>query len=376
MMYLDNAATTPLLPQVADILVRFGTQMYFNPSALYAQAIEVNAELTKARMGLCRALGAAPGTVYFTSCGTESDNAALLCVRRKKGSRVIVSAAEHAAVYNSAMALTERGYDVVFAPVDGHGRVMEDEFRKLLTQDTTLVSVMHVNNETGAVNDIKRLCSLTKEACKGALFHSDGVQAFGHIPVNVRALGVDLYSVSGHKIGAPKGVGLLYVKQGVSMAPALYGGGQESGLRSGTENVAGAVSMAACAEAYIAKQADLSAMGKELRARAGQFVAEHNGCKLLSPEDGAPHIVTMSFERVRGEVMMHELEQYGIVVGIGSACSSKKGTARIPKALGLKGGYEMGMVRLSISPFATYDWDYLFAKMHDVYEKLQKFVRV
>ena len=274
------------------------------------------------------------------------------------------------------MALSSEGYDVVFCPVDECGKVKEADFVDLIDDNTTLISVMHVNNETGAVNDIRRLVDLAKAQNPDVVFHSDGVQAFGHIKVNLRALGVDLYSVSGHKIGAPKGVGALYVKKGVSMAPILYGGGQESGLRSGTENVIGIVSLSACAESYLAKQDTLTAKGRVLREKATQFASTHTGCKLLSPEDGAPHIVTLAFEKVRGEVMMHELELDDIIVGIGSACSSKKGSARIPKALGLGAGYEMGMVRLSINPYDEYDLDMLFDKMHAAYERLSKFVRI
>ena len=375
-MYLDNAATTKLLPEVVDIVQKYGCEQFYNPSALYGEAIAVNRALNAQRGVLAKALGVTADCIVYTSCGSESDNAALLATRKKKGGRVIVSAAEHAAMYQSAEALRQMGYDVKYCPVDGCGEVIEEEFVKLLDQNTVLVSVMHVNNETGAVNDVRRLCELTKRYDESILFHADGVQAFGHIKVNLRALGVDLYSVSGHKIGAPKGVGALYVKSGVSMQPIVYGGGQESGLRSGTENAIGIAALSACAEKYLAMQDKLREKGAELRTRALDFVTSHEGCKLLSPENGAPHILTMAFERVRGEVMMHELEGYGITVGIGSACSSKKGTARIPKALGLAGGYEMGMVRISINPFDEYDWDYLFEKMHEAYVKLSRFVRV
>ena len=375
-MYLDNAATTRMLPEVQELVRRYGYDAYYNPSALYRQAIEVRKAVGDARAATAKLLGVDADTIYYTACGTESDNAALLCTRKKRGCRVIVSAAEHAAVYQSAMALRESGYDVVLCPVDEGGKVIEQEFVRLLSPEVGLVSVMHVNNETGAVNDIARLASLAKAANKDVLVHSDGVQAMGHVKVNLRALGVDLYSVSGHKIGAPKGVGLLYVKRGVSLSPVLYGGGQENGLRSGTENVIGALSLAACAAQYLAHTEALTAKGAELRAHAERFAATHEGCRLLSPVDGAPHIVTLAFQRVRGEVMMHELETDGIIVGIGSACSSKKGSARIPKALGLAGGYEMGMVRLSINPFDDYDWDAVFAAMDAAYAKLCKYVRV
>ena len=375
-MYLDNAATTRLLPEVAKIVEKYGYLQYYNPSALYGEAVALHRDVATFRQELAKLLGVTADTIYYTSCGTESDNAALLKVRKKRGGKVIVSNAEHAAVYQCAMALVEQGYDVAFCPVDERGKVIEESFVRLIDDNTTLISVMHVNNETGAVNDVARLVTLAKSKNPQVVFHADGVQAFGHIKVNLRALGVDLYSISGHKIGAPKGVGALYVKKGVSMAPILYGGGQESGMRSGTENVIGIASIAVAAKEYLAMQDRLVLTGAELRAKAEAFCSSHAGCKLLSPVDGAPHIVTLDFEKVRGEVMMHELESAGIIVGIGSACSSKKGSARIPKALGLGGGFEMGMVRMSINPFDEYDFDNLFARMHEAYVKLCKYVRV
>lgn len=375
-MYLDNAATTRLLPEVAEIVEQYGYAQYFNPSALYGEAVSLHRRIADSRQDLAKSLGVGADTLYFTSCGTESDNAALLKVRKKRGGRVIISASEHAAVYASAMALVEQGYDVVQCPVDEAGKVVEQAFCDLIDDNTTLISVMQVNNETGAVNDIARLVALAKAKNPAVIFHSDGVQAFGHIKVNLRALGVDLYSISGHKIGAPKGVGVLYIKKGVSIAPVLYGGGQESGMRSGTENVIGIMSIVLAGKQYLAMQDKLVEKGEKLREMATRFAAAHEGCKVLSPTDGAPHIVTLAFDKVRGEVMMHELENAGIIVGIGSACSSKKGSARIPKALGLAGGYEMGMLRLSINPFDEYDFGLLYEKMHEAYAKLCKYVRI
>lgn len=374
-MYLDNAATTAIRPIVDDIYQEVAHQLYYNPSALYGQALEVAKMIAGARKTIAGLLGVDDKSLVFTSCGSESDTQALLCTRKKPGSRVIISAVEHPAVFNTAMELKQRGYDVVTAPVDESGTVVIDEFVKLLTPNTALVSIMHVNNVTGAINDIAGLVKCVKQYDSSILFHSDGVQAFGHIPVNLRALGIDLYSLSGHKVGAPKGVGALYVKPGVHLSPLVYGGGQENGLRSGTENVLGILAYAVCAKACVKAMPHLVSKGHALKEAIVAFAKGVDGCKIVSPEDGAPHIVALSFAKARGETVMHTLEGYGILTGIGSACSSKKGTARIPKELGLKDGYEMGMVRLSINAFDDYDWDKLIKALQDSYEVLSKYVR-
>lgn len=374
-MYLDNAATTKVLPIVKELFETYSFDRFYNPSGLYKQGIDVAKEIAASREALAKAVHADADRLFFTSCGTESDNYALLGVKKPKSGRIIIGGAEHAAVYQCALALKQQGYDVVFCSVDESGAVSPQALQALLTPDTILVSVMHVNNETGAVNDIAQLVSLVKAYNPNILFHSDGVQAVGHIPVNLLAMGVDLYGASGHKIGAPKGVGWLYIKKGVYVSPLLVGGGQEKGMRSGTENVVGITSLAACTKAYYAANEILIEQGAKLRQTVERFVATHECCKLISPTCGAPHIVSMAFGTVRGEVMMHALEKYGIVTGIGSACSSKKGAARIPAALGLSGGYEMGMLRFSINPFDTYDWDFLAQCMHTEYLALRKYLR-
>ena len=375
-MYLDNAATTQVLPSVKPIFETYAFDRFYNPSGLYNQAITVAQDIRAARSDLAQMMGVEEGSVYYTSCGTESDNTALLMCKKPRGARIIVANAEHAAVQQCAHLLKQQGYDVVFCPVDGVGRVQPQALQNLLTDNTCLVSVMHVNNETGAVNDIAALCRLVKSYNPSILFHCDGVQALGHIPFSLRALGVDMYAVSGHKIGAPKGIGALYIKNGVYVAPLFNGGGQERGLRSGTENVVGIVSLSHCAGQYAAANRQLVQKGQTLRQAMRAFADSHPQCVLLDEGAMAPHIVTLVFGNVRGEVMMHALQQYDITVGIGSACSSKKGTARIPMALGLQGGYQTGMLRLSINPFDVYDWDYLVEKMDIVYAQLCRYTRV
>ena len=225
-IYLDNAATTAVYKEVADKVAKAMTEDYYNPSALYSEAVNIATDIRRARDVIKGALHAPDGDVYFTSGGTESNNTALFCTRKAKNSRIIIGGGEHDSVNAAANELLAQGYDVKFAPIDSNGVVIISEFKKLLTENVSLVSIMHASNETGGVNDIAALVKLTKQVAPKAIFHSDGVQAFGKMSVNLRALGVDLYSVSAHKVHGPKGICALFVKKGVSIRPLLYGGGQ------------------------------------------------------------------------------------------------------------------------------------------------------
>lgn len=375
-VYLDNAATTKTLPECVDVCDKYMAETYFNPSALYQNAIDVARDMKKARQTIANVLGVEEGTITFVSSGSESDNQALFGAHKKHGSRIIVSAIEHSAVYNAANELKQRGYDVVDAPVDKNGKVIESEFVKLLNDNVSLVSIMHVNNVTGAINDIQRLVELTKSISPRALFHSDGVQAFCKIPVKLKRLNVDFYSASSHKIGAPKGSGFLYVKKGVTVSPLIYGGGQEKGLRSSTENVPAIMAFATAAEIAYKNISNLQENGKRFFDYVRNKLSELPDVKILSPVDGAPHIFSVSFKLVRGEVLMHTLEGYGYITGIGSACSSKKGTPRIPAALGLKDGYQEGILRLSINAYDDYDAENFIEKLLESYNLLKKYIRV
>ena len=376
-VYLDNGATTKVLDEAKEACVNYMQENFFNPSALYENAIKVARDIKSAREKIANILGVEESTIVFTSSGTESDNQALFCSRKKPASRIIISASEHSAVYNSAMELKQRGFDVVLCKVDVNGKVVEEDFARLLTKDVSLVSIMHVNNVTGAVNDIKKLVEMTKEVCPNALFHSDGVQAFCKIPTKLKSLGVDLYSASSHKIGGVKGSGFLYVKKGLNISPLLFGGGQERGLRSSTENVPAIMSFAKAAELAFKKMPELKEKGNmffdELKLR---LQAEIKDLMFLTPENHAPHIFALTFKDVRGETLMHTLEDSGFILGIGSACSSKKGTARIPESLGLNGGFEQGMIRISINPYEDYDAEALAGAIVENYKILRKYTRV
>ena len=374
MIYFDNAATTRVTPEAAQTVFKYLTEKYYNPSAMYHEALDVKNDLENARSVILNLIGG-EGKLYFTSGGTESDNLAFFGTKKKRNSRVIISAVEHAAVYQSAMSLKQAGFDVCVAPVDGSGKIDVEAFSELLNADTSFVSVIHVSNETGAVNDIGELARLTKRVAPRALFHSDGVQAGGKIKIDLKSIPVDLYSLSAHKIGAPKGTGALYAAKGVHLNPIIVGGGQEDGVRSSTENTAGIMAFAtafAAAVPLIEKSAErLRAIAAYLRKRLGAF----DDVMVISPEDGSPYILSFASASVRGEVIEHAMEREGVLVGTGSACSSNKATRRIPEALKLKGGYAEGIVRLSFSRFSTPgEAEAFVVKFKKVYEELKSHV--
>ena len=372
--YFDNAATTRVDQDVRAIIDRYNTEEFFNPSANYRLSVEVHNRITEARESILRCLKGQNGTIYFTSSGTEADNQAVFCSKKRKNSNVVISSVEHPAVYNSANALKNMGYEVRICPVDGCGRVDFAAFCSLVDKNTSFISVMHVNNETGAINDIAKLVKAAKKINPSVVFHSDGVQAFGKIPVNLAELDVDLYTVSGHKIGAPKGIAALYVKKGVTVSPLLYGGGQENGMRSSTENVSGIMAFAyaaarATAELPANRQNYLSFI-EELRGA----LAPVEEIKYISDEGCSSHIFTFAFKTVRGEVMQHALEVSDILVGTGSACSARRSHDRIPAALGLK-EYADGVIRVSFGRENTMDEvRELGAELLKNYEILKKYV--
>lgn len=350
LIYLDNAATTRIYPEVADIIRQESVEDYFNPSALYKPSVQLAMKIKSAREQIKVALHAPDGELYFTSGGSEADNTALFCTRKPKGSRVIVGLGEHDAIINSANQLSMQGYDVVFAPINTDGSVNVDEFKNLLNENVSLVSIMHVSNETGAINDIAKLVKLTRRFAPNAVFHSDGVQAFEKIKVNLRALDVDLYTISAHKIHGPKGIGGLFVKKSTSIKPLIYGGGQEKGFRSGTENAPGIIGFAKAVE--ISQNNLVSDTQKKTQFKDAlicKILQDIPDTAVISPsENCAPNILTVAFKNVRGEVLLHDIENKGIFVGIGSACSSHH-ESRFKSLLGLDESHRDGIIRFSTS---------------------------
>ncbi len=364
MIYFDNAATTSVLEKCIEIVNKYNTQCFFNPSARYYTSVEVFKEITKARESLAKNLGCNPQELYFTSSGSESDNWAIKGIMKKPNGRLIVSESEHPAIYNTALYLKNSGFDVQFCKVLFDGRVDLSHLETLLTPDTKLVSIMHVNNETGAINDIERVVELVKSKTK-ALVHSDGVQAFGKIPVDVEQLGVDMYSVSGHKIHAPKGIAALYIKRGINITPLIHGGGQENNYRSSTENVSGIIAFSVAANEAIKLLKSTKDNLLSIRSRIVDKIVAEFGTDVRFNTDfdfSSPYILNLSIKGIRGEVLLHVLEKDDIFISTGSACSSKKGVSRLASSLNIPEEFREGTIRLSFSRYSTLEESEIFVE--------------
>ena len=357
MIYLDNAATTALDEKCLDIIREYNVERFYNPSALYRKAMESANAIKQARNSIAKSLGVKGEEIIFTASGSEADNIALLCSVRAKSGKVIIGSSEHSAVYNTALELKVRGYDVVFAPCDKFGRTDVGELEKLIDNTVVLISVMHVCNETGALNDLSAISKIIKAKAPRAIFHSDGVQAYGKIPVNLKSLGVDLYSISGHKIHAPKGIGALYCRSGLYLRTFVFGGGQENNVRSATENLPSIVALGYLAEKILPSLTDNYKKTKELRDYLYQKLTDNfENVKINTDlQHSSPYVFSFALNSARGEVLVHCLEDRGIIVGTGSACNSQKSTKRIPAALGIEGDYAQGMLRVSFNENNTKD---------------------
>lgn len=359
--YLDNAATTKPFSESVEIYKK-SIDDFYNPSASYRCAMFVRKKLENARLEIASILGGKNGKVLFTSSATESNNMVFQGVHLRKGQVVLVSKAEHPAVYESAHRLEQRGIVVKDLPLNQFGQVDLDEFKKLMSEDVALVSVIHVSNETGVVNDIKTLASVAKKINPKVIFHSDGVQAVGKIKVNLQNLGVDLYTISGHKIHAPRGVACLWIKNGVCIDPLLVGGGQENGLRSSTENVFGALALAYSIKKVTDDFDENNAKIIQKRRNLIDLLSNSEISCVFSVNEftnQSPYILSLSFDKIKGEVLIHALEDDGILVSTGSACSSKKAGNRMLEAMGKRPSEVIGSIRISFSPYENFDEKYV-----------------
>ncbi len=371
--YFDNCATTRTDDEVVQTLVNYHTREYFNPSARSSYSLKIANDISFAREKVAKLLGAQGYDVYFTSGGTESDNIAIFGSLKSKRGNIVATLSEHSAVYNTLMELQNRGYEIRLAAVTPDGHIDVDDFLSNVDGETLLACAMHVNNETGAVNDVKRICREVKKINSKTVTLSDGVQAVGKIPVNLADLGVDLYTLSGHKFHASKGTGALLVRKGVRLNSIVFGGGQEKGLRSGTEYVGGIVSLTQAlekAQMRISSNATAFVSFKEIiRSRLVDIPDFRENCV----ENCSPAIMSLAFADIKGEVLLHMLEAYEIVVGTGSACSSKNKQSRIAKAIGLPKEYAEGILRISFSRYNTEDEVVLLAeKLRECVLQLRK----
>lgn len=328
-VYLDHSAATRCCREAADLMVRIMTEDYGNPSSMHRKGMEAENYLREAASELAGILKVQEKEIYFTSGGTESNNWALVgtaMANRRRGNRILVSAVEHAAVSAPARWLADQGFDVVVLPVDRFGVVKMEALEEALTPETILVSVMHVNNEIGSVEPVEEIGNLIRKKAPEAYFHVDAIQAFGKYRIYPRRMRIDMLSASGHKIHGPKGIGLFYVNEKVKIHPLILGGGQQNGMRSGTDNVPGAAGMALAAKMAYEHLEEKTARMRAMRDRLADGLSRIEQVVFhgMPSGQGAPHILNASFLGIRSEVLLHALEDKGIYVSAGSACSSHK----------------------------------------------------
>lgn len=354
-MFFDNASTTRIDDKIVSNIVKLNNEHYYNAGALYSSGRESKAIISKAKDSIKAFIGAgSQDDLIFTGSATEANNLALFGFVKKNTKKILVSMGEHPSIYNVAMELKNRGCDVEFIKLDKNGKVDEEDFVSKLSRDVDLISVMHVSNETGAINDIARLVELAKDENPNVVFHCDGVQAVGKIDVDVDSLGVDLYTMSAHKIHGMKGVGALYVRKGVTLKPVIFGGGQEGGLRSGTENLLGIVSLENAVE-MACSNIDKNYLHISGLKKLFLNSLANTGLKYVvhSSDLASPYIVSLSFVGVRAETLLNMLDDVGVMIGNGSACSSKNSGNRILEAMGVSKAEVESNVRISFSRFNT-----------------------
>lgn len=343
MIYFDNAATTAVRREVVDVIDKILLSDWGNPSSLHRKGLQAERILEDSRARIADILGVKPKTLFFTSCATESNNTVLRGVcAGKRDINIVVSPIEHSSVHETVKALAEEGVEVRFCRADRHGRVDAEQVASLVDGRTVLVSVMHVNNELGTIQPVERIAELIKMKNPRTMMHVDGVQALGKLPLCLGRTEIDFYTASGHKLHAPKGIGLLYVREGDVLTPILYGGGHERGMRSGTPNVAFAAGFAAALELMAADETDMNPVYARARARAEAL----GDVVINSPKDGSPHILNFGLKDVKSEVLLHFMEQAEMYLSSGSACNGAK-VSRVLREIGVPKAYIQGCVRLS-----------------------------
>ena len=381
-VYFDNSATTRCYDSVKDIVVKAMTEDFGNPSAMHLKGVEAEKYIKSAAESLARLLKVQEKEILFTSGGTESDNLALIgaaFANKRSGNHIITTSVEHPAVSQPALFLQEQGFEVTYLPVDSRGVVKMDALKAVLREDTILVSVMYVNNEVGAVMPVEEIAALVHEKSPRALFHVDAIQAFGKYRIYPKKMGIDLLSVSGHKIHGPKGVGFLYINEKAKIQPQILGGGQQGGMRSGTDNVPGIAGLGAAAvEIYKNLEENVENMYrlKEYIAQGLEKIGDIriNGMDL---REGAPQILSISVMGVRSEVLLHSLEERGIYVSAGSACSShKRKPSATLAAMGMSKDQIESTVRLSFCEENTIEEaDYFLQVMGELVPMLRRYSR-
>lgn len=381
-VYLDNSATTRCLPEVAALMTHIMCEDYGNPSSMHKKGVEAEKYVRYSKEIIAKSLKVQEKEILFTSGGTESDNIALIggaYANYRAGRHIITTRIEHPAVLQTCAYLEEQGFEVTYLPVNENGVIKLSDLKRAMTRNTILVSIMHVNNEIGSIQPIAEAGALIKRMNPNTLFHVDAIQSYGKCRIYPKRMNIDLLSVSAHKIHGPKGVGFLYISEKAKVRPILFGGGQQRGMRSGTENVPGIAGMAKAVEqVYMDLDSKVNQLYR-IRERFIQGVSRIEGIKINGCQgaESAPHIVSVSIQGVRSEVMLHALEDKGIYVSAGSACSSNKpAISATLKAIGIEKQYLDSTIRFSFSMFTTEEEiDYTIMCMGELIPMLRHYTR-
>ena len=380
--YLDNSATTKVSENVTNLMVKVMMEDYGNPSSLHMKGVDAEKYIKESKDIIAKLLKVDAKEIIYTSGGTESNNLAIIgaaMANKRAGNRIITSSIEHPSVLATMKYLEDNGFEVIYLPVNSNGVVDMEALKEAMTKETILVSVMHVNNEIGAIEPVSEISKYIKSINPEVVFHVDAIQSFGKLVVQPKKMGIDLLSVSGHKIHGPKGIGFLYASSKVKLKPIIFGGGQQKGMRSGTENVPGIAGIGLAArEAYENFEEKISKM-IELKDYFIDRVTSIENVTVNSSKgaEGAPHIISVSFLGVRSEVMLHSLEDKEIYISSGSACSSNKPSVSATlKGIGLKPEQIDSTVRFSLSYDTTKEeLDYAVDTVAGMIELLRKFTR-
>lgn len=381
-VYLDNSATTRALPGVAALMTKIMCEDYGNPSSMHRKGVESERYIRYAKETIARTLKVQEKEILFTSGGTESDNIAVIgtaFANCRAGNHIITTRIEHPAVLQTCAYLEQQGFQVTYLPVDSNGVIRLEDLERAMTRQTILVSIMHTNNEIGSLQPIAEAGALIKRMNPNTVFHVDAVQGFGKFRIYPKKMNVDFLSVSAHKIHGPKGVGFLYMNEKVKVKPIIFGGGQQRGMRSGTENVPGIAGMALAIEEIYKDFDEKIEYLYEIKDRFIKGLEGIEGIKVngLTGRDSAPHVVSVSIAGIRSEVMLHSLEDKGIYVSAGSACSSNKpSTSATLKAIGVEKQYLDSTLRFSFSMLTTEEEiDYTLQQMYDMIPMLRRYTR-
>ncbi len=381
-VYLDNAATTRCFDSVAQIMTKVMCDDYGNPSSMHVRGMQGEQYIRYAKEVIAKNLKVNEKEIIFTSGGTESDNLAIIgtaMANKRMGNHLITTKIEHPAVLQTMNYLENMGFLVTYLPVDENGIVRLNDIERAITPKTILVSIMHTNNEMGAIQPITKIGALIKKINPRIVFHVDAIQGYGKFRLLPKKMNVDLLSVSGHKIHGPKGIGFLYKNEKVKMHPIIWGGGQQGGIRSGTENVPAIAGMTkAIEEVYANLEEEISRIYR-IKAHFIVGLSKIDDIKIngLTGEDSAPHVVSVSFKGIRSEVLLHSLEDRGIYVSAGSACASNKPMiSSTLKAIGVEKELLHSTIRFSFSIFNTIEEiDYTLQTMYDIIPMLRKYTR-